>query len=230
MTTLINVARYHLVDRIRYLALPWIGTMAWFVVDLVIVASIPRHGNGGGYTFGVLALFGMFLVVGIQSVMRSLPLGLALGVGRRSYYLGTVGLAVVLAAADGLLLSGVDTVENATGGWGMRVHFFQVPYLMDGPWYRTWLTAFVALTLLFVYGMWFGLAYRRWGQMGLLTFIVGQAVVVMLGVLVVTWSHAWPGVGAFFTTLTALGLTGVLAIITVVAVTGGLVTMRRVTV
>jgi hypothetical protein len=36
---------------------------------------------------------------------RSLPLGLALGVSRRSYYLGTALLAATVAAADGLALT-----------------------------------------------------------------------------------------------------------------------------
>ena len=38
MTTLVNIARYHLVDRLTYLALPW-GIMAFsFLVNLAIAA------------------------------------------------------------------------------------------------------------------------------------------------------------------------------------------------
>ena len=42
-----------------------------------------------------------FLVVGLLSVFRSLPFGLAPGIGRRSYYAGTALLAVALAAVYG---------------------------------------------------------------------------------------------------------------------------------
>ncbi len=81
---------------------------------------------------------------------------------RRSYYYtGTALLAVTLAAA-GLALTVLQAIERATGGWGVAMHFFRVSYILDGPWYLTWLTSFVALALLFVYGMWFGIVYRRW--------------------------------------------------------------------
>ena len=46
MTTLMNIARYHLVDRLTYLALPW-GIMAFsFLVNLAIAAVVPSpQGN-----------------------------------------------------------------------------------------------------------------------------------------------------------------------------------------
>jgi hypothetical protein len=36
-----------------------------------------------------------------------------------------------------------------------------VPYILAGPWYLTWLTSSVLLILMFIYGMWFGIVYRR---------------------------------------------------------------------
>jgi hypothetical protein len=61
------------------------------------------------------------------------------------------------------------------------VHFFRVPWIMDGPWYQAWLTSFVLLVLFFLYGMWYGLVYRRWNVPGLLAFIAAQ-VLAALGV------------------------------------------------
>jgi len=66
-----------------------------------------------------------FFVVGLLSVFRSLPFGLALGIGRRSYYPGTALLAVALAAVYGLALAVLQVIEQATGGWGMTLHFFR---------------------------------------------------------------------------------------------------------
>lgn len=46
MNTLINVARYHLVDRLNYVVVPW-GILAFtFLVNLVIfaVVSTPQAG------------------------------------------------------------------------------------------------------------------------------------------------------------------------------------------
>jgi hypothetical protein len=101
---------------------------------------------------------------------------------------------------------------------------------MDGPWYETWLTSFVLLVLFFLYGMWYGLVFRRWSVPGLVAFIAAQIVVALLVVVAVSATHSWSGVGHFFTTVTALALTGVLAVVAVAMGLGGLTTIRRVTV
>jgi hypothetical protein len=108
--------------------------------------------------------------------------------------------------------------------------FFRVPYLLDGPWYLTWLTSMVGLTLLYVYGMWFGLVYRRWSVLGILAFIAAQVTALVGAAAVVTLAHGWTGVGQFFTDLTAAGVTGLLAVLAVALLVGGRATIRRVTV
>ena len=230
MTTWINVARYHLIQRGNYVALPWAILAFAFVVDVVILALIPIGHGSHRYVGGLATIFVFLFVLGLQSVARSLPFGLALGLSRRSYYFGTALLAVALAFVYGLAVALLQVVERATGGWGMNMGFFRVPYILDGPWYLTWLTSFVALALLFVYGMWFGLVYRRWNVTGLVAFIAVQITVALAGALVATWSHAWHDVGHFFSALSATGLTGVLAAIVAALLAGGLATIRRVTV
>jgi hypothetical protein len=51
MKTLVNVARYHLVDRVTYLALPWGIMMFSFLVNVAIAAAVPSP-PGGQYTGG----------------------------------------------------------------------------------------------------------------------------------------------------------------------------------
>lgn len=237
MSTLVKVARYHLVQPFQYLALTWMVLAFSFAVNVIIfgITPVAHHAaltasTDGRSTGALSSFFILFLVLGVQSIGRSLPFGLALGVSRRSYYLGTALLAVVLACADGLALAALQAIERATGGWGVQMGFFRVPYLLDGPWYLTWLTSFVGLTLLFVYGMWFGIVYRRWSLVGTLTFIAAQVTVLLAAGLVVTWSHGWTGVGHFFTGLTAAGLSGLLAVLAVALLAGGHATIRRATV
>jgi hypothetical protein len=43
-------------------------------------------------------------------------------------------------------------------------------------------------------------------------------------------THAWHDIGHFFTAISAAGVTGVLAAVTVLLLAGGYATMRRVTV
>ena len=64
----------------------------------------------------------------------------------------------------------------------------------------------------------------------LFAFGAAQITVLLLGALATTWTHAWHELGGFFTTLSASGLTGLLAALGVVLLAGGFTTMRRLTV
>ena len=229
MRPLVNVARLHAIRPLMYLGLPWAITAFSLAVNLVIFGA-GRASNTHRYTGAASITFIFFLIMGVSSVGRTLPFGMALGVSRRSYYLGTALIAVTLAALNGLALTILQAIERGSGGWGIALHFFRVPYILDGPWYLTWLTSFVGLALLFGYGMWLGLVHRRWGLPGSLVFLAAQVTVAVAAVLLTTWAHAWPEAGHFITTLPAAGLTGLLAALTAALFTGGYATIRRVTI
>jgi hypothetical protein len=231
MTTWIKVARFHLVDRMSYTALPW-GVLAFeFVVWLLLIGGV---GGGGGRPVpipgAVAAIYLVFFIVGLLSMTKSLPFAFAIGVGRRSYYAGTVLLAISLAVVNGLALALLTVIERATGGWGLGLEFFRVAYILSGPWYLTWLTSSVLLALMFLYGMWYGLVYRRWNLVGVLAFVATQILAVLVVVIAASHAHAWAAMGRFFTALSAAGLTGLLAALAAVLLAGGYATIRRVTV
>jgi hypothetical protein len=244
MRTWRDMARYHLVVPWLALGLPWAFLAVSFAVNLAICGlaplsyhtvltyhglvqvANPRH----YYTGGVASIYVFLVIIGINSISRSLPFGLAVGVSRRSFYTGTALFGVAVAFVDALGLTGLQAIERATGGWGVDMHFFQVPYILNGSWYLTWLTSFVGLGLMFVWGMWFGIVYRRWNLLGSVTFIASQAAVVLAAVVIVAGADAWSGVGHFFTGLTAAGLTGLLAALAVLLLAGGQATIRRATI
>jgi hypothetical protein len=84
--------------------------------------------------------------------------------------------------------------------------------------------------LLFTWGLWFGLVYRRWGVTGMIVFIAAQITAGLVAALSITWAHAWTGFTHFFQQLSALGLTGFMAGLAALLMIGGMATMRRVTV
>jgi hypothetical protein len=227
MSTWIKVARYQMVQRFNYVTLPWAALALLFAAQLAVITMLGMH---DARLTGLVSIYAVFFIVGVSTVARSLPFGLALGLSRRSYYLGTVLLALTLTALDGLLLAGLQEIERATGGWGLGMFFFRVEYVLDGPWFLTWLTSFVALTLAFVYGLWWGLVYLRWRRMGRRVFLVAQILALLAVGLTADRFAAWPNIGRFFTDLTALGLTGVLAAATAALLVGGYATIRRVAV
>ncbi len=226
MNTWVKVARYDLVRPANYLVLPWILPFC-FAVGAVTAGRRPGH-DAAGYLF---SFFIYFAVLGMQSIGR-LPFGLMLGASRRSFYSGTALLGMALALVSGLVLTTLQAIERATGGWGLSMRFFRVPYLLNGPWYATWLTSAVGLFALFVYGMWYGIVHSRWGPLGTLAFIAVQVLVVVAVVVVVTveHGHVWSAAGGSFAGLTALGLTGVIAGLAVLLLAGGHATIRRATV
>jgi hypothetical protein len=230
MSTYVNVARYHLIQRFNYRILPWAVLVFVFFIDLIILAIVPAGHSTHRYVGGLASVFVIAFILGIQSVAQALPFGLALGISRRTYYLGTVLLALGLAAIVGVIVSAGQAIERADDGWGIHMGFFRVPYLLNGPWYLTWLTSFVAITLLYVYGMWFGLVYRRWSLIGLVAFLAAQVSVLVAAAVLATVSHGWHDIGRFFTRLGPGGLTGLSAALAVLLLAGGFTTMRRVTV
>ncbi len=80
------------------------------------------------------------------------------------------------------------------------------------------------------YGSWYGPAWRRWSAPGLMAFIAAQITVLLAGALIAAWAETWKSIGHLFTTLSASGLTGVLAAVAAALLAGAFTTMRRVTV
>jgi hypothetical protein len=224
MSTWIKVARYQMVQRFNYVTLPWAALALLFAAQWATITMLGMH---DARLTGLVAIYAVFFIVGVSTVARSLPFALSLGLSRRSYYLGTVLLALALAAGDGLLLAGLQDVERATGGWGLGVFFFRVDYVLDGAWYLTWLSSFVALALAFAYGLWWGLVYLRWRRMGIRLFLVAQVAALLAVGLTADRLAAWPNIGRFFTDLSALGLTGVIAVAAAALLAGGYAVIRR---
>jgi hypothetical protein len=242
MNTSIRVACFHMANPVKYLAVPW-GILAFtFAVCEVVFALVPasRHtflggpatvpGDGGHYTNVLFAFFFFFFVLGVQSIAESLSFALTLGATRSSFYSGTALLGLSLSLVSGLVLAGLQAIERATGGWGVAMHFFRVPDVLSGPWYATWLTSFVGLSVLFVCGMWYGVVYRRWAMPGVFLFIAAQALVGLAGYAAVDLGYSWAGVEGHLASLSALDLTGFVAGLAVALLAAGRATIRRVTV
>jgi hypothetical protein len=229
MKTLVNVARLPRLDWLNTIVVPWGAlTLSW-LINLVIFASIPTP-KGGGHTGGLATLFAFMLVIGSVTIVRFLPFGLTVGLSRRLYYLGIMTYVAMTSALYAAILTALNLVESETGGWGVHLHFFRIPWLLDGPWYRTFLTTFVLLVATFMIGAMLGIVYQRFRLLGLTAFLALVAIVLTVIALVITWNHDWHGFGHFVSSLTALGLTGWLALFVAVLGVGEYATIRRATV
>jgi hypothetical protein len=230
MKVWLEICRFHLLQRMNYFVLPLAILGFGFLVDVIVLKLTPAGHSPNRWVGGLGAIYVLVFVLGVQSVAKSLPYALSLGITRRAYYIGTALLAAAFGATYGLLIALGQVIERATDGWGFKMAFFRVPYILNGAWYLTWLTAGVVLALLFVYGTWFGLAYRRWGLVGAISLGAAQIALFAVGAALVTWTSAWTSLGHFFTTLSAAGLTGLFVALAVTLGVGALTTIRRVTV
>jgi hypothetical protein len=229
MKTLVNVARLPRLDWLNSIAVPWGAlTLSW-AINMVIFASIPSA-NGGGHTGGLATLFAFMLAIGAVTTVRFLPFGLVVGLSRRMYYFGTLTFVVSTGLLYAAILTGLNLLESETDGWGIQLHFFRIPWLLDGPWYRTFLTTFVLLVATFMIGAMLGIVYQRFRLIGLTVFLALVAIALTIVALVITWDHDWHSFGHFVSGLTALGLTGWLALFVAVLGVGEYATIRRATV
>ncbi len=225
-----RVARLHLVDRFSYTWLVW-GVLAFsFLVNIVIFAVIPETDPNGNYTAALITIFLFMAVIGVQAATKFLPFALTLGVSRRTYYVGTVALVVGLCALYSAVLTVLWAIEAATDGWGLKLHFFRIPWILDGSWYQVLLTDFVLLSLVFLFGLWFGLIYRRFALIGSVAFFAGITVVLLLAALLITWQQAWSRVWEFLVDLNIVGASLLVAAVAVAVTLGGYLTIRRITV
>ena len=125
MNTWIKVARYHLVQPVLYVALPWSILAFTFLVNLTILGFIPDTDGQARYVGALSSIYVVVCTAGAVMTFRSLPFGLALGASRRSFYIGTALLALATAVLYGLALAVLSVVEGSTGGWGVSMHFFR---------------------------------------------------------------------------------------------------------
>jgi hypothetical protein len=225
-----RVARLHLVDRYSYTWLVW-GVLGFaFAVNLAIFAVLPQTQPDGNYTGALMTIYIFMLVIGVQAATKFLPFALTLGVSRRTYYLGTVALVVGLCALYSAVLTVLWWIEGLTDGWGLQLHFFRVPWILDGPWYQVLLTNVVLLFLVFVFGLWSGLVYRRFALVGSVVFFAALTLVVVGAAILLTWWEAWPAVGRFLADLNIVTASLLLAAVAVMISLGGYLTIRRITV
>lgn len=230
VSNLVRVGRLHLVDRFGYTWLGW-GILAFtFAINYVIFALVGPTQPTGNYTFALSSLWIFMAVIGVQAATKFLPFAFTLGVSRRTYYLGTVLLVVGLCALYAVILTLLSGLEQATNGWGIQLHFFQMAWILGGPWYQVLITNFVMMSVLFLIGLWYGLIYRRFALVGTIIFSAILTLLVLAAILIVTWQQWWQEVGSYLANLDLLGASGIVALVAVVIALGGYGTIRRITV
>jgi hypothetical protein len=216
MDRVLQVTRLHFIHAMPVLALQWLIVGLAFALNLAVWHLTPAGEQDGGFTGGVLALYITLMIGYVQSVTQLLPLAMGMSVSRRSFFLGTVVVALAEAVLYGVALSVLVTVEGATNGWGAGLSFW-APGILDVD--NAALQVLVSGTLVLVFalvGIGLGVVSKRWGPSGVWFLSLGSLVLTSALVIVITWLDAWRATGTWLAaqsvTTLAIGLPAVLAL------------------
>ncbi|MFR9805427.1 hypothetical protein ACL02T_24545 [Pseudonocardia sp. RS010] len=225
----LGVARMQVVNLPVQVGLPWLILGLAFAVNLVIFALVPDAPPGEPkVTGGILSIYMFVVVAHLVTMTQVFPFALGLSVTRRDFFTGTSLFILAQSAVQGLLLTLLLGLEQATGGWGQELHFFGVPFLVQQNWVLQWVVYTVPFLFFSFVGILAGTIYARFGQLGMWITSVGLVLLGGTAAILLTWQRAWPAVGRFFVdTPTSVLLAGYPAVLAALAAGAAYLLLRR---
>ena len=230
MKRLVDVARIQTANWMSIFVWP-LAIMATALLFNVLVYVLSGADAPGDRSNGaLLSLYLFMLVAHAQTMTQVFPFALGMGVTRRAFYGGTALLVLAQATFYGLLLVMLNAFERATGGWGLRIRFFDLSFLTQGNVVAQWLVYTVPFLAMSAMGVFAGVVFKRWGQPGVYTLGIGSTLLLAgLGMLI-TSQGWWPAVGSFFAGQSTFALFTVYPLlIALVLGAAGWVAVRRAT-
>jgi hypothetical protein len=231
MRRVLDVARIQTVNWLPIFGWPLVILVIALLFNIVILGAIrdtaPPEGSNNG---ALLSIYIGLLIAHLQTMTQVFPFALGMSVTRRAFYAGTALLVLAQAAVFGVLMVLLDLVENATGGWGLGIRFFGLPFLVQSNVFAQWLAFTVPLIAVSAVGVFAGVVFKRWGSPGVYAAGVGSSLLFGGLAVLITWQRWWPAVGSFFTSQSTLVLLTVYPLLIALVLGGaGWVAIRRAT-
>lgn len=203
-----RVARLQLILEPTELAVHW-GILALSLGFMIaLMASLDDAQRAKVTTGGLSWLYVIVFIRFIVVMTQWFPFAVSLNVTRSRFFAATSLVAAGKAVAYGTALVALLALERATGGWGVSLRFFGLPFLeTDGP--ASQLLAYAApLVALSYLGTAIGVVFQRWGQAGVVAAATLCLAVIGAVTVVVTWRRWWSAVGDWLVAQTPLTLLG----------------------
>lgn len=208
---------------------PWMVLFSNFVINLCL--SILIGGKTAIYTGGLASIYIYMLVVGSITLKDTFPFALGFSVRRTDYFLGTVVMAVTVSAGTAILLLLLAITESElTGGWGVQLYFFHLPYLNDGPLIGQLWTYFVVMVHTYFLGFASASVYQRFGRNGMYAFFTATLLLFSVCAYVCTYFNWWGAIFSWLSHHSAAGLASWMALLIVGYVLVSYVLLRKATV
>jgi hypothetical protein len=171
-----TVVRLHLRKKLIWLLVPAAVILSSFIINVLIGAFAPIENDI--YTGGVSSIFIYMMVLGIVTFAQTFPFSIGMGIRRLDYYRGTFVAGLLSGLVYALFLFLMSAAENWTDSWGVKLHFFVLPFWSDGPIINRLWIPFLLLLNMFAVGFLIGTFYRRFNKTGLL---ISAIAIVLLG-------------------------------------------------
>ncbi|OLT45490.1 hypothetical protein BJF85_18595 [Saccharomonospora sp. CUA-673] len=227
---ILNVARIQLVNKVMVIGLPLFILLCVFAVNLALFLAVPfpEPEDGMAMTGAVISIYIATAIVHVQTMSQTLPFALGMSITRRDFVFAAGAVVVGQALLYGVVLWVMRLLERATGGWGVNVAMFDLAF-METANPLTQILVFAAPFLFVSFcGLWAGIVFQRWGQLGVWVWILSFAAVLVGATAVVGWQDWWSSVGSFFTDTPTVVLLGVYpTVIAVVFAAATYATSRR---
>ncbi|HEY7417593.1 MAG TPA: hypothetical protein VH593_20590 [Ktedonobacteraceae bacterium] len=209
MNALRTVVKMYTRGNLTWFFLPWMIVCIQFPVALIVTSIVEFFGGGKppSYPGGLITICLSMFVWGIMSLTDTFPFALGFGVRRTDYVLGTMVIAVEVSTVAVVLWLLCSLLEIVTGGWGVELHYFYLPYFNDGSLIEQFWVYFVVLASMYILGFVVGSVYQRFGRVGAVTFGLTVLLLISLFALVWTYLRWWGAFLTWFSQFSAFELT-----------------------
>lgn len=231
MSRVLSVARIQLVNAPVTVGMPWLILGLVFLVNLALFGVAADATPPEAHTTGALmSIYIVVLISQLQTMTQVFPFAVGLGVTRRSFFAATSLVVAVKSLVYGLALYLLLQVERATGGWGMSLSFFGLPFLrQDNPVLQVLVYAVPFVFVSFL-GVAIGVVFKRWGQLGIYAMSVASVVLAGGLAFLATTQGWWPAMGRFLADRSTVGLlAGYPLALAVLIAAAGYLLIRRAT-
>ncbi|GAA4263197.1 hypothetical protein GCM10022255_105570 [Dactylosporangium darangshiense] len=222
MNRLAAIARLQAVGRRDALLWPIVILAIAFVTNVVVFASITDQIKGEDPITGALAsIYFTSLAFGAVAVTQHFPFALGLSVTRREFTaaLGLFALAQTLLYSAVLVL--LQTIENATDGWGLHLRFFGLGLFDDYSPPVQFVMYAVPLLLMTLIGTTLGALYIRWRTNGILTATAATILLLGAAAALLGYYNGWRAVGHWLTHTSPVALFAGWPLLLVLALAAG---------
>ncbi|WP_120003563.1 hypothetical protein [Nesterenkonia muleiensis] len=206
----------------------WVPLLVFAAAWVIAVGiGVWIHAVAGGqtepiYTGAANAPLWTLVAMAAYAASHTFPFSMALSYSRRVFVIGVFLAFGLVSLAFGAAFALGAGVERLTGGFGLEVYVFDLPYLTQGAGGVASAGALAAGLCLFLmmFGFFWAILYRRVSITMVWVVIIGLVIILLGAAMLVTQNSGWATVWRWFVEQSALSLAGwmVLPVIGITAV------------